>query len=331
VIAEVGVNHNGEIERGLEMVRVAAAAGADAVKFQTFQASALVAPGAEKATYQKIRTDPDETQQEMLRRLELSDAAHHVLADSCRQHGIQFLSTPFDYRSADFLADLDVPAFKMSSGDLTDLPFLAHVAAKGKPMLVSTGMASLEEVAAALRAVRDVGNDQIVLLHCVSNYPANAADVNLRAMGTMAASFGTPVGYSDHVLGSEVALAAVALGACVVEKHFTLDRGLPGPDHAASAEPDELCELVRSIRLVESAMGDGRKIPARHEAGTAAVARKSLMAKADIPAGAVLTHEMVVAMRPGTGLPPAALPELLGRTSVAEIPAGTMLRRELFA
>jgi len=235
------------------------------------------------------------------------------------------MSTPFDEESADFLADLGVAVFKIPSGEITNLPFLRHVACRGKPMIVSTGMSYLGEVETAVRTIEEAGNYDFVLLHCVSNYPADPADVNLRAMQTMATAFGVPVGYSDHTLGIEVAIAAVALGACVIEKHFTLDRSLPGPDHRASLEPDELAVLVRGIRTVEAALGQGRKEPAASEANTAAVARRSLVAARDIPAGTVLTEEMLAIKRPGTGLPPAMLGHTLGRRTRVNMPAGTII------
>jgi N-acetylneuraminate synthase len=330
VIAEAGVNHNGSRDLACRLVDEAQRAGADAVKFQTFVAERLVTPDAPKAEYQRRATAAGESQFEMLRRLELSRADHEVVLARCREKGIVFLSSPFDESSADLLDDLDVPAFKIPSGEITNLPFLAYVARKRRPMIVSTGMASLGEVESAVRVIAEAGNDACVLLHCVSNYPAAPADVNLRAMATMAAAFGVPVGYSDHTLGTEVALAAVALGASVLEKHFTLDRALPGPDHQASLEPAELARLTRGVRTVEAALGHGRKEVTAAEADTAAVARKSLVAAVDLQAGTVLTDELVTVRRPGTGLPPAMKPALIGRTTHAAIPAGTVLTFEMF-
>ena len=331
VIAEAGVNHNGSLEVALNLVDVAAGAGADAVKFQTFKAERLVTPAAPKAEYQLRTTDASESQYEMIRRLELSPEMHRAVMGHCRERNILFLSSPFDEESADLLQQLGVAAFKIPSGEITNLPLLVHVARKGKPMIVSTGMADLSEVAAAVRVIEGEGNHDVVLLQCVSNYPADPADANLRAMHTMAAAFDLPVGYSDHTTGIEVALAAVALGACVIEKHFTLDRGLPGPDHLASLEPQELTALVRGIRTVAAALGHGRKEPAASEANTADVARKSLVAARDIPAGAVLTEELIAIKRPGTGLPPAMRPYLAGRTARLPIPEGTVLTLEMLA
>lgn len=329
IIAEAGVNHNGDPELARRLIDAAAEAGADAVKFQTFKAERLMIPSAPKAAYQKAATGASESQLEMIRRLELAPEVFRSLRDHCGKKGILFLSTPFDEESADFLAGLDVPAFKIPSGEVTNLPFLKHVAKKGKPLILSTGMADEGEVACAVAAIRAAGNPPLVLLQCTSAYPADPADVNLRAMRTMSHLFGVPVGYSDHTLGVEVALAAVALGACVVEKHFTLDRTLPGPDHQASAEPGELAALVRGIRKVEAALGDGRKAPVAAEADTAAVARKSLVAAVDIPSGTVLTDSMLTAMRPGTGIPPAEAGRVVGRKAIRDIHKGEIIAWEV--
>ena len=329
VIAEAGVNHNGEIERALALIDVAADSGADAVKFQTFDADLLAVPHAPKAAYQIETTGSDESQHAMLARLQLSAAEYRMLAERARERSIIFLSTPFDEPSVALLDELGVPAFKLPSGEITNLPFLDHVARYDRPMIVSTGMASLEEVGDAVATIRSTTNANIALLHCVSNYPAHPADVNLRAMATMAQAFDVPVGYSDHTLDSVIGLAAVALGACIIEKHFTLDRTLPGPDHRASLEPPELARFVDDIRAVESALGDGRKAPAAAEAATAAVARRSLVAAQDIAAGAVITDGHLAAKRPGTGLSPALRARVLGRAAKAQIPAGTVLQWEM--
>ncbi|MBI3021808.1 MAG: N-acetylneuraminate synthase [Candidatus Omnitrophica bacterium] len=331
IIAEAGVNHNGDMALARRLIDAAAEAGADAVKFQTFKAERLASASAPKAAYQWQATDRWESQREMLRRLELSESAHRGLMVSCQQRGILFLSSAFEEESADLLERLGVCAFKIPSGELTNLRFLEHVAQKGKPMIVSTGMSTLSEVEQAVQIIRRARNDQLILLHCVSDYPANPSDANLRAMHTMAEAFNVPVGYSDHTPGVDVALAAVALGACVIEKHFTLDRALPGPDHRASLEPNELRQLVEGIRRVEAALGHGRKEPAQREAPTAAVARKSLVAARDIPAGSLLTETLIVAKRPGTGLPPALLPQLVGRKTVHDIPAGALLTLDMVA
>lgn len=317
IIAEAGVNHNGSLDRALEMVEVAAEAGADAVKFQTFNPDRLV-----------LRS---EAQHEMLKALRLTADDHVQLMARCKEAGILFMSTPFDDESADFLAELGVAVFKLPSGEITNTAFLAHVASFCRPLIVSTGMASLAEVDEAVQAIRATGNDDLVLLHCVSAYPAAAADANLRAMATMAAHWDVPIGYSDHTLGIAVGLAAAALGACVLEKHFTLDTTLPGPDHRASLEPPALVELVLGVREVESALGDGRKEPRLAEDATAAIARKSLIASCTIEEGTAITAAHLVAMRPGTGLSPAVRDRVVGRLARIQIPAGTMLTWEMLA
>jgi N,N'-diacetyllegionaminate synthase len=331
IIAEAGVNHGGSVARALELIDIAADAGANAVKFQTFDADRLALRNAPKAAYQIEATGSIESQHAMLKRLELTWAEYRMLAERCRAKSVLFLSTPFDEQSADLLDSLDVAAFKTASGELTNLGFLGHVARKRKPMIVSTGMATLGEVEAAVMEIRDAGASRFALLHCVSNYPAAAKDVNLRAMKTLGLAFGAPVGYSDHTAGLEVAFASVALGACVLEKHFTLDRTLPGPDHAASLEPDELAQLVRGIRSIEAARGDGRKVPSASEAATAAVARKSLVTTRYISSGERLTDDDLVTKRPGTGLAPALRSQVLGRSARVPIPEGTLLALEMLS
>jgi len=329
IVGEAGVNHNGSLEMARRLVDAALQAGVDVVKFQSFKAERLAASSAPKADYQLSTAGGGESQLEMLRRLELSETAQKEIKDYCRQKGILFMSTPFDEGSADFLEGLGVEVFKIPSGEITNLRFLSYVARKGKPMIVSTGMSSLEEVEAAFRTIRGSGNEQLVLLHCVSRYPTEPAEVNLRAMATMQGTLQVPVGYSDHTMGITVALAAVALGACVVEKHFTLDRSLPGPDHQASLEPSELADLVKGIRVVEASLGHGKKEPTANELGTAAVARKSLVAAKDIPAGTKLTEECITVKRPGTGLPPSMLSQLVGRVAARDISADTLLSLEM--
>lgn len=329
VIAEAGVNHNGDLEMAKRLIDVAAEAGADAVKFQTFRAEDLATADAPKARYQEETTGSNEGQLEMLKRLELDEAGHKTLAGHCRLRGILFLSSPFDEACADMLEDLGVPAFKIPSGELTNLPFLRHVAAKGRPMIVSTGMATLSEVFAAVEAIREAGNPGLTLLHCVSAYPAQPEDANLRAMDAMMEAFHLPVGWSDHTAGIEISLAAVALGAAVIEKHFTLDRSLPGPDHRASLEPDELRAMIRAIRNIEASLGDGTKAPTADEAEVAAMARKSLVAARDLGAGTVLADGDLAARRPGTGLPPGRLDEFLGRMLIRDLAAGTLLAEDM--
>ena len=331
IIGEAGVNHNGSVELARKLVEVAAESGTDAVKFQSFKSDKLVTATAPKAAYQAEQSNQDESQFEMLRKLELSVDAQRELQELCRQRQILFLSTPFEEESADFLDQLGIGAFKIPSGEVTNLPFLAHVGRKKKPIILSTGMSTLAEVAAAVHTIRETGNAQIVLLQCTSNYPADPADANLRAMNVMAQEFNVPVGYSDHTTGHEVALAAVALGACAIEKHFTLDHTLPGPDHKISLEPKELREFVRAVRTVESALGTGEKKPAGSEADIAAVARKSLVSACDIPANSIITLEMIAARRPGTGLSPALHDQLVGRKTRVSIPADTVLTLDMFS
>ncbi len=328
IIAEAGVNHNGSLDEALRLVDAAATCGADAVKFQTFSVHDMVTGSAPKASYQVDENGGMESQRAMLQRLTLSREDHVVLMERCCEKEIMFLSSPFDTRSADLLAGLGVAAFKVPSGELTNLPLLSYLAGLGKPLIISTGMANLSEVEEAVRTVHAVAHVPFALLHCVSNYPADPADVNLRAMGTMAEAFGVPLGYSDHVLGNDVSLAAVALGACVLEKHITLDRSQTGPDHSASADPEEFTALVAGVRVIELALGTGCKVPAAHESETAAVARKSLVASVDIPAGAILTSEQVSLKRPGTGLGATVLPSVLGRKTKYAIPRDALIRLE---
>jgi len=316
LVAEAGVNHNGDPELARRLVAEAAAAGADAVKFQTFRAEALVAREAPKAAYQVETTGGDESQREMLLRLELGPEAHAALRDESAKRGILFFSSPFDEASADALETLGVALFKVPSGEITNLPFLRHLAAKRRPLIVSTGMSTLDEVTAAVTAIREAGDPPLALLHCLSAYPAPVEETNLRAMDTLRARFGCPVGLSDHTTGIDIAIAAVARGATIVEKHFTLDTGLPGPDHRASLDPGELASLVRSVRRVEAALGDGEKRPRPSEADTRRVARKSLVAARPIRPGERLTRDLVAIKRPGTGISPADLDRALGRVVV---------------
>lgn len=309
VIAEAGVNHGGSVESALELVAAASTVGADAVKFQTYSAERVASPDAALAPYQ----GSEGSQLDLLRRLELAADEFALLARAAAAKGIVFLSTPFDVDSADMLEDLGVPAFKLSSGDLTNLPLVEHVAGKRKPVILSTGMADLNEVARAHSTAVAAGAEAVVILHCTSAYPADPRDANLRALHAIGERTGAIVGLSDHTRTPEVAVAAVALGACVIEKHLTLDRGAHGPDHAASLEPHELKDLIASIRIVESALGDGVKRPAAAEQPVRAVARRSLAAGADLAAGVVLEAAMLTALRPGSGIGPDRLDEVVGR------------------
>jgi len=325
IIAEAGVNHNGDVELAKRLVDVAAEAGADAVKFQTFKADQVVSASAPKAEYQLQTTQATESQLDMLRRLELSREAHRELQACCQKRGVLFMSTPFDEESADLLDELGATVFKISSGEITNWLLVEYIARKGKPVILSTGMSYFSEVDEAVRVVRNAGCDKLILLHCVSNYPADPADANLRAMQTMATVFQVPVGYSDHTPGIEVALAAVALGACVIEKHFTLDKDLPGPDHRASLEPHELQAMVAGIRTVESALGDGVKQPALSEADNRSIVRRSLAAAADIPKGAIIESDMLQALRPASGISPALIEHVAGRRVRRSLASGQLI------
>lgn len=318
IIAEAGVNHNGDINIAKKLVDKAKEAGVDAIKFQTFRAENLVTKEAPKAEYQK-ETTGDGSQFEMLKKLELSLEDHITLKRYCEEKGIMFISTPFDFESVDLLEKTDVSLYKVSSGDLTNLPLLSYIANKNKPIILSTGMANLGEVEEAVETISKAGNDRTILLHCTSNYPTAYEDVNLRAMLTMKEAFKLPVGYSDHTIGIEIPIAAVALGAKVIEKHFTLDRNMKGPDHRASIEPDELKIMVRSIRNIELAMGDGIKRCNKSEEKSKFVSRKSIVAKYDIRKGQVITQDLIVYKRPASGLPPKFVKYILGKKARAEI------------
>ncbi len=325
IIAEAGVNHNGDVEMARRLVDAALDAGADAVKFQTFKASLVAGAAAPKAEYQQKAASSGESQLTMLENLELSAEDFAGLAGYCSSRGLVFLSTPFDRESVDLLAALDVPAFKIASGEITNWPLLEHVAQQNKPVILSTGLSYLSEVDEAVRVLRRSGCGELALLHCLTDYPADPAQVNLRAMELMAAAFRVPVGYSDHTSGLAVAAAATALGACIIEKHFTLDRNLPGPDHQASLEPGELRELVRTVRTVEAALGHGRKEPAPSEEKNRVVVRRSLTAARHIGKGETIGLEMLAALRPADGISPVRTGEIVGRRSRRPLAEGQIL------
>jgi N-acetylneuraminate synthase len=351
IIAEAGVNHNGSLEMALELVEKAADAGADYVKFQTFKASSLASASAKKAAYQVRTTGSSESQMAMLQRLELSTEEHQAIISRCGERGVRFLSTPFDFESLSVLTDIfGLPEIKLGSGELTNAPLLLAAGRTGVKIILSTGMGSLAEVEEALGVlafamcregaptgrvdfaqvlldakVWPVLAERVTLLHCTTEYPAAAEDSNLNAMKTMRKAFGLKVGYSDHTVGEAVSLAAIALGACVLEKHFTLDRGLPGPDHAASLEPGELEQLIRGVRAVESALGTGIKQPGPAEVANRAVARKSLLAARDLPKGRVLTLSDIAVKRPGDGLSPMSFWDMLGHTTQCAVSEGDPL------
>ena len=318
IIAEAGVNHNGDINLAKKLVDIAKDAGCDCVKFQTFSADKIVTKQAKKAEYQIANTKNDDSQYEMLKKLELTYDEFNELKRYCDEIGIDFLSTPFDEEAADLLESIGVDAYKIPSGEITNKPLLQYVAKKNKKMLVSTGMCTLEEVEKAVQWIKETGNDDIVLFHCTSNYPAPFDAVNMEAMLTLEREFGYPIGYSDHTKGIEISLMSVAYGATVVEKHFTYDRNADGPDHKASLEPDELALMVESIRHIEMAKGDGEKKPTETELSTRTVARKSLVWSRQMIVGEVVKKEDLRCKRPGTGIAPELLDAMVGRTILKE-------------
>lgn len=329
VIAEAGVNHNGDMAFARKLIDAAADAGADAVKFQTFTPEELASSLAPQAEYQVANTGKEEAQLSMLQGLVLPHQEHKALKLYAESKGLIFLSTPFSIPDADFLETLNLVALKIPSGEITNTPFLAHVAKKGKPVLLSTGMSTLEEVREALAVLREHGAKEIALFHCTSMYPTPAEYINLRAMQTLANEFGLPTGLSDHSEGIGISIAAVGLGAQLIEKHYTLSREMPGPDHKASLEPQELKEMIASIRAVEKALGSPEKKPVGGEPDTAAVARKSVVARRDIAASEILSADDVYIVRPGTGIAPKYIQKVVGKTAVRAIKAGEPLAWEM--
>lgn len=327
IIAEAGVNHNGDLALAKNLVASAAAAGADLVKFQSFITSKNIAQHAPKAQYQNLSTDPGESQFDMVRKLELSKADHVALVQECTKHNIGFFSTAFDVESFNMLIELGLHQTKIPSGEITNLPFLRHVGRCGMPVILSTGMANLGDIEAAIDVLEQAGTprSKITVLHCTTEYPTPMVDVNLRAMQSIQSAFGVAVGYSDHTQGIEVAIAAVAMGATVIEKHFTLDRNLPGPDHQASLEPAELKAMVTAIRNIELALGDGVKRLTPSEARNKPIARKSLVANQEIKAGELFTDQNVTTKRPGTGISPMRWDEVLGRIASRNFAADELI------
>lgn len=311
IIAEAGINHNGDVKIAKKMIEVAKEAGADAIKFQTFKAENLVTKYARMARYQKNNTKRKEKQIEMMKKFEMRYEDFEELKEYCDKKEIMFLSTPHSFDAIDFLEKL-IPAYKIGSGDLTNLSFLKKIAEKEKPIILSTGMANLGEIEEAVETIKNNGNEEIVLLHCISSYPAKVEDVNLKAIQTLKQSFKLPVGFSDHTLSTVIPAVAVAMGACVIEKHFTLNKNMEGPDHKASLEPEELKEMIKNIRIVEKAMGDGIKKPTPEEEEIKKVVRKSVVAKTDIPKGSIISWEMLEIKRPGTGIPPKYIEKIVG-------------------
>ena len=313
MIAEIGVNHNGDMTLAKEMIDAAKEAGADLVKFQTFVAEKLVAQGTPKVKYQESTTSPDETHYEMIRKLELSRENHFMLKEYCDKLGIEFLSTPYDLESARFLnEELGVRLFKTASADLIDHPMHGYIASSRKPSIVSVGMANMDEIRKNLTLYMESGHQDVILLHCVSNYPCSDKSLNLHVMNTLRESFHFPVGYSDHSVGHEAAVLSIAFGAKVIEKHFTLDKGLPGPDHLASSTPEEFKQLVVSVRRAELMLGSSVKQCQEEEKQMATVSRKSIVMNADVKAGTILREEHVTIKRPGLGLKPEMISSVLG-------------------
>ena len=332
IIAEAGVNHNGDLNTAKELIDVAAKAGVDVVKFQTFKADDLVSKRAKKARYQINNTgEGNDTQYEMLKKLELSESDHITLIKYANLKGIKFFSTAFDVKGLEYLNSLDFSMFKVPSGEITNYPYLKKVASFGKPVILSTGMASLKEIDEALQVLTSEGltNEEITVLHCNTEYPTPMRDVNLKAMTTIHRAFNVEIGYSDHTLGIEVPIAAVALGATVIEKHFTLDRSLPGPDHMASLEPNELKQMVDSIRNIEAVIsGSGNKTPSESEVRNIEIVRKSLHLNKDLKKGTIISSNDLVILRPATGISPMRIEEIIGKSLTKDVHAYDSLKEE---
>ena len=318
IIAEAGDNHNGSYENALKLVDKAVEAGADCVKFQTFITENVISKFAEKAEYQKENTNAEETQFEMVKKLELSFDEFRKIKEYCDEKKILFLSTPFDLDSIEFLQSIDVPFWKIPSGEITNLPYLIKIAKTGKDVIMSTGMCQMEEIKETLEILKENGAGKVTLLHCNTEYPTPFCDVNLNAMKTIKEECHLEVGYSDHTIGIEVPIAAVAMGACVIEKHFTLDKNMEGPDHKASLEPEELKEMVTVIRNIERAMGNGKKCPSESEQKNIIIARKSIVANCDIKKGEILTEDKLYIKRPGNGISPMKWYEVIGKEAIKD-------------
>jgi N,N'-diacetyllegionaminate synthase len=327
IIAEAGVNHNGKIELAYKLIDVAKEAGADAVKFQTFTADNSVTKSAKKAGYQNKTTDIKESQYEMIKKLELNEQQHKKLISYCKKKNIQFLSSPFDFASIELLNKLGLNTYKIPSGEIINLPYLRKVGEYNKKVIMSTGMADLGEIEDALNILINAGTkkEKITVLHCNTEYPTPLEDVNLTAMNTIRDAFKINVGYSDHTLGIEIPIAAVAMGAKIIEKHFTIDRDMPGPDHKASLEPDELKAMVHAIRNIEKAIGNGIKKPSPSELKTKPIARKSIVAAKNIKKGEVFTEENITAKRPGNGISPMRWDEVSGRIAERDFSADELI------
>ena len=318
IIAEAGVNHNGRLDLALQLCDAAKEAGVDAIKFQTWKTELIISKNTEMADYQKKNLGNDDSQYDMLKKLELSYDNFRLIKDYCDNIGLQFLSTADETESLDFLCELGMPFIKLGSGEITNIPYLRYCAKKNMPLIISTGMCNLSDVATAFDVLIEAGAKDITLLHCTTNYPCPKDEVNLRAMQTMKEAFKCKVGYSDHTMGTEIPIAAVAMGAEIIEKHFTLDRNMEGPDHKASLEPQELKQMVDSIRNIENAMGSGIKQPAESEKKNIAIARKSIVANVPIKKGELLTSENITTKRPGNGISPMRWNDVIGTYAVRD-------------
>jgi len=327
VVAEIGMNHNGELKLARQMIDSAKDCGADAVKFQIFTAEKLVTKGAK--TYGAIKDHLPEYQQEMYKKYELAEDEYRALRDYCDEKGILFLASVFDEENADLLERVGTCAYKIASCDITHLPMLRYIARKNKPIILSTGMSTLDEVRDAVEAIKSEGNEQIVLTHCISSYPAEIDKSNLRAITTLKEEFGLPVGYSDHTPGEVSAISAVTLGAKLIEKHFTTDKSLPGVDHHLSMDPKDMKQMIDDIHLIEPGLGTGEKVVTEAEKETRAMARRSIISKTDIPAGTTISKEMLIIKRPGTGIAPKYLDRVVGKIAVKDIGAEVLISEEM--
>ncbi len=324
IIAEAGVNHNGSVEIAKKLIDAAKEVGADAVKFQTFKAEKLVTKDADKAEYQ-IKNSGEDSQYNMIKSLELSEDEFRKIAEYSENKGLIFLSSPFDIESVDLLDEIGIPAFKIASGEITNFPLLKYIAKKGKPVILSTGMSTIGEVDEAINLMEKY-NDDITLMHCLTSYPAKKEEANLNVIKTLECTFKKPVGFSDHTIGIEMSVAAVAMGSGVIEKHFTIDKNLPGPDHKASLEPHEFAEMVKCIKNVEKGLGNGIKKPTKEEIEIKKLVRKSIVAKEDILKGTILEEEMLDVKRPGTGIEPKYLNEVIGKVLMEDIEKDTLIK-----
>ena len=325
IIAEAGVNHNGSIEMALNLIEEAAKSGADCVKFQSFKAERVASAIAPKANYQLITSDPHESQIDMLKKLELPEKSYEILNQRSDELGIDLFSTPYNFADVDLLLDHGFPAFKIASGQIVELPFIKYVASKMRPIILSTGMATMQEIKEAVNVLRNFGNNKFVLLQCNTNYPSKIEDANLRVIPVLKRKFSNPVGYSDHTLGNLCCIAATAIGAVVIEKHFTLDKSLPGPDQSTSADPLEMRMLIDEIREVETTLGSKKKIPTKSERSNTPAMRRSISARVDIQAGTIIEESMLDFIRPSTGLPPKFWNKVVGSKATSDIKKGTLI------